>query len=394
MATAQPPPVDPTNPGIGAIIYGISWTFTIIAIATVAARFYVRRAFVRMVPEDWIMLLALAIQILYQTILHIMCDNGLGKAAGNITAAELLITRRWMWISSPIANAVSIIARLSITVLLIRIFGATHLWFKVFMVIWAVLMVVLGILSPIFLFAQVTPVAALWDVGVKGVYRFTPYVQYYTSFTLQLVFTISDLTYVLFPVCILWNMNMPLHRKVGLILLMSMSLITMGAALVKVALVIIQLTTPPKVGSKNLAYFNGIYNLCTGVEQCLVIIMGCIPPLRSITRIPMPAVLVAIGSSLVSLVPRIRSSRSSRSSVGRNGRVGSAEKVQVVQEIVVVDSKGLSGDDDSEGGKRGGRKVSVESEGEKSSVRGGRGGGIQRVDGYSVTWQNRRREDV
>jgi hypothetical protein len=46
-------------------------------------------------------------------------------------------------------------------------------------------MVVLGILSPIFLFAQVTPTAALWDVKVRGQYRFTPYVQYYTSFTLQ-----------------------------------------------------------------------------------------------------------------------------------------------------------------------------------------------------------------
>jgi hypothetical protein len=70
-------------------------------------------------------------------------------------------------------------------ILLIKIFGTTHRWFKWFLIVFSVIMVVLGILSPIFLFAQVTPTAALWDVKVRGQYRFTPYVQYYTSFTLQ-----------------------------------------------------------------------------------------------------------------------------------------------------------------------------------------------------------------
>lgn len=186
MSTAPRPQPNPDDPGIGPVIYGVSWTFTMLAVFTVGLRFYVRRVSSRFFAiEDWVMLLALAFQLVYQSILHIMCNYGLGKLGVNITPGELLQTRRWMWISSPIANSVSIFARLSIMILLIKIFGTTHRWFKWFLIVFSVIMVILGILSPIFLFAQVTPTAALWDVKVRGQYRFTPYVQYYTSFTLQ-----------------------------------------------------------------------------------------------------------------------------------------------------------------------------------------------------------------
>lgn len=45
--------------------------------------------------------------------------------------------------------------------------------------------------------------------------------------------TFSDLTYVLFPVIIIYRLNMPFRRKVGLVLLMMLSLITMAFSLLK-----------------------------------------------------------------------------------------------------------------------------------------------------------------
>jgi hypothetical protein len=64
----------------------------------------------------------------------------------------------------------------------------------------------------------------------------------------------------------------------------------MGGAMIKVVLVITQLANAPAVCHGNLAYFNGLYNLCMGVEQCLVIIMGCIPVLRSIAKLNFPII--------------------------------------------------------------------------------------------------------
>jgi hypothetical protein len=357
-------PVNPDDPGIGPVIYGVSWTFTMLAVFTVGLRFYVRRANSRFFAiEDWVMVLALALQLVYQSILHIMCTYGLGKTGANITPDELLNTRRWMWISSPIANGVSIFARLSAMILLIKIFGTTHQWFKWFLIGFSTIMVILGILSPIFLFAQVTPTAALWDISVRGQYRFTPYVQYYTSFTLQLVFTITDLTYVLFPVCILWKLRMPTHQKIGLILVMSLSLITMGAAMIKVVLVIIQLTNPPAVGHGNLAYFNGLYNLCTGVEQCLVIIMGCIPVLRSIVNLNFPLINTITSS--------FKRSKSSISSGYYTGDRNTSDESHTTPRLRASDDGEHSVRCDAENG------VSQNDE------------HIRRVDGYSVTYGER-----
>jgi hypothetical protein len=64
----------------------------------------------------------------------------------------------------------------------------------------------------------------------------------------------------------------------------------MGGAMIKVVLVVIQLNNAPAVCHSNLAYFNGLYNLCTGVEQCLVIIMGCVPVLHFIAKLSFPII--------------------------------------------------------------------------------------------------------
>ena len=39
------------------------------------------------------------------------------------------------------------------------------------------------------------------------------------------MFTFSDLTYVLIPVLIIWDLNMSLQKKLGLVLVMSLGLL-------------------------------------------------------------------------------------------------------------------------------------------------------------------------
>lgn len=121
-------------------------------------------------------------------------------------------------------------------------------------------------------------------------------------------FAFSDLTYVLFPVMIVWRLQMALRRKIALIVLMAMSLITMAAALSKAVINVVYFDANfSSQGADSFRAF-GLQILCTGIEQALVIIMGCTPALRSITKLEVPSITTAIGS-LVSLIARTDISR-------------------------------------------------------------------------------------
>ncbi|KAI0009470.1 hypothetical protein F4779DRAFT_581727 [Xylariaceae sp. FL0662B] len=296
-------PVDPNDPGIGPTIMGLTWTLTVLAILAVAARFYYRRQYRSFgSADDWIMLAALVLQIVYQACITVLVHWGLGKASTNLTTEELIMTKKWTWISAPFANLVSLCARISIVIMLIRIFE-TRKWFKWFLIIFTTILGIVDILALLFVWVQVTPIEALWNINVPAKQLLDPGVQQYASLALQLLYTISDLTYVLFPVMFIWKLHMPVARKIGFILLMCLSLITMGAALAKVVVVFMRMNATPIAGSTNFRYFNGLVNLLCGVEQCLVIIMGCIPSLRPMAKLrPNWKLLSDIGESLASLL--------------------------------------------------------------------------------------------
>jgi hypothetical protein len=58
-STAYPPPVNPGDLGRGPAIIGVTWAFTILAVAAVGLRLYLRGKLLRSIGwDDWIMLTA------------------------------------------------------------------------------------------------------------------------------------------------------------------------------------------------------------------------------------------------------------------------------------------------------------------------------------------------
>lgn len=84
---------------------------------------------------------------------------------------------------------------------------------------------------------------------------------------------------------IIGKLNMPLGRKIGLSILMGVSVVTTGATLAKATIALMQITGATASLGGMWQYLEGIINLVTCVEQDLVIIMGCIPVLHSLTLI-------------------------------------------------------------------------------------------------------------
>lgn len=103
------------------------------------------------------------------------------------------------------------------------------------------------------------------------------------SLTLTALFTVSDLTYVLFPILIIFKLNMPMRRKVGLAIMMSMSLVTVVASIMKT------LTSQGySPDDEEVQYEASIAILWSALEQTLVILMSCIPPLRAAAKVKIP----------------------------------------------------------------------------------------------------------
>ena len=94
----------------------------------------------------------------------------------------------------------------------------------------------------------------------------------------------SDLTYVLFPVMIVWRLNMATRKKVGLCVLLALSLITLAFSILKTV-------TAESSGSESdePQYEASLSSVWDDTEQCLVIIMGCIPTLKPLAHLEFPA---------------------------------------------------------------------------------------------------------
>lgn len=124
------------------------------------------------------------------------------------------------------------------------------------------------------------------------------------------VIAITDFTFVLFPVIFVSSLGMPLHRKVGISLLMATTLVATAAAVTKIAIVL--LVMEGKIG---LTTGHGASIFVTsGIEQSLVIMMGCIPVLAPVKQLQLHIKFSRIGQSIISLL----SGGSSRSASSKN----------------------------------------------------------------------------
>lgn len=84
-----------------------------------------------------------------------------------MTLDQIIAAEKWAFLTTPFSNVVSILARISITILLIRIFG-NRKWFKWFLISFTAFQTVLGLLNIIVIWVQCTPVEAVWDFLVVG----------------------------------------------------------------------------------------------------------------------------------------------------------------------------------------------------------------------------------
>ncbi|KAK9415508.1 putative Trichodiene oxygenase [Seiridium unicorne] len=311
---------------IGPLSVGISWFLTSLAIIFVFLRLYLRwKSSNGWASPDWIIIVALTFQIAYQAGFTAMCDAGVGKLKKDLTETQLKEISRLNWIFAPLAHPASLLARVSIAILLARIFS-TRTWFRRYAIISTAFQTLLGIAVFIINVGQSYPYAALWDTSIVGAKKWDLHIYHWAAVVLQIVYAIWDLTFVLFPVMMIWKLNMQWRRKLALTILIALSLVTMAAAASK--MVVSLLFTIGATGYVDTIRGTFVIDFTTCLEQALVIIMGCVPTVRLISKLEFPSVR-QIGSSLVSLITRTRSKGAGSDSGSHSPRSESTENLEL-----------------------------------------------------------------
>ncbi|KAI0469791.1 hypothetical protein GGR56DRAFT_661926 [Xylariaceae sp. FL0804] len=270
---ALPPPVNPNDPGVGRLMIGIMWTFTILATIFVALRLYVRVAILKYIAwDDWFMVLAGLLQLAYQSCLTESYQWGLGMASQNMTYyPQIVHTLKWNLIASMVGFSVAIWARISITIFLIRIFGSKT-WFKWYLIVWTFIQSLLSLATELVYCLQVSPIQGFW-YPLSPARRLNPVIAKVLWMTGQTFFTVADLSYVVLPVIFIWKLNMPRGRKIRLAIIISMSIFTAVASIFKTVEV------KESVGQASAMESVGKMFIWSVLEQTFVIIMGCLPTL-------------------------------------------------------------------------------------------------------------------
>ncbi|KAK0666046.1 hypothetical protein QBC41DRAFT_326642 [Cercophora samala] len=302
-----PPPIDPDDPGRGPLVMGLNYSFTVLAMMAVALRFYVRRKVGNRTWgwDDWLMLVAVVFQVICECLFALSFKNGFGKHDHSVQKPDQFVEiMKWGWIAQGFGQVTSILARLSITISLIGLF-AIHRWFKWFLIVLTTIQTTLGTAMLVLSYAQVRPLEALWNVFMDPTKVWRLDTKYFINlgYLTQSVYTFSDVAYVAIPVAIIWRLNMPLHRRLGLITLLAAMLFTAAMSILKTYTIHWQ--GDPTVTDP--LYRNALQVLYANLEQTSVIIMGCVPSLRAIVNVDLPFGLSRLGQSVASLLGSRRS---------------------------------------------------------------------------------------
>ncbi|KAI1764661.1 hypothetical protein GGR53DRAFT_306995 [Hypoxylon sp. FL1150] len=287
---------NPDTHKLGPVAMGVTWALTAVCIIIVAARVYVRsRVTLSIGADDWFMVAALICRLGSQAACQKMYDNNLGNGEELVTYQQQAEIHKYDWIQTLISLPCSILARISATILLVRIFD-TERWLKRFLISFTVLMSVITVAAIVCFCLQCTPIAAFWNPEMVVTGEATCWdlrIGQYLAYLLQALYSFSDFTYVFFPVIIIWKLNMSLNRRMSLIAIMMLSLITMGASIVKtIASKILSV-----VGTEEVWWANPSATvISSGSEQCIVIIIGSIPPLLSVFKAAFAHVRGAVSS--------------------------------------------------------------------------------------------------
>ncbi|KAI0389949.1 hypothetical protein F5Y17DRAFT_446906 [Xylariaceae sp. FL0594] len=225
-------------------------------------------------------------------------SNGGTRHLRYLTGDQAKKVTRLNWIAQPFGIIALATGKLSVGFLLLRLLPPKSRWRRLSICVQRSLTMIANSISVVLTFAQCKDPAALWDPAVRATtYCWDPRVQSdFSTFTGSLNSAV-DIIFSLLPITLIWNLQMSVRRRLGLIVLLGSGSFSGVSAAIKTS----QLVSLTARGDLTWATF-GLY-LWTGIEIFVIIVCGCVPTLRP-------------------LMPRFHGSKTASRSTGTRGSFG------------------------------------------------------------------------
>ncbi|OJD19334.1 hypothetical protein AJ78_00693 [Emergomyces pasteurianus Ep9510] len=273
MDDQGPPPDGDVNKG--PMLNAITWAECGVALALVLARIITRtRLIQRWGWDDAFMCLAMACALVNTICVTICIHYGTGRHVYYLNDYQKVQANKFNWISQGFHVMSTNWGKVSIAFFLLRIVDRAKRKRYIFFG-GMVLLTVVNSVCVYTIYGQCTPTTALWNgtgPNKKGS-CWHPNIQRDYAFFQGSFSAASDLLLALYPVFIIWQLQMARNMKIGLTCVLALGVIATAAAIVKTIYL-------SELVARSDYTFETI-NLTTWIstEQYLIIIAACIPTL-------------------------------------------------------------------------------------------------------------------
>ncbi|KAI9654498.1 MAG: hypothetical protein M1821_006588 [Bathelium mastoideum] len=160
----------------------------------------------------------------------------------------------------------------AIALLLIRLVGRSSKWWKGFL--WSLIAItaIICVVTVFITFFQCHNPQAIWNLPLRATTScWDPSVLSNEAIACSAWYTAVDFVLALFPLLILWELQMSLGRKIALVILLGLGIITGIFCALKTSLL------PVLAHDSDASFQQFNLQVFSGIENFLLIVLGCVP---------------------------------------------------------------------------------------------------------------------
>ncbi|TID21517.1 hypothetical protein E2P81_ATG04794 [Venturia nashicola] len=267
----------------GGEVILVAWVMTGAAFLTVLFKLFTRFRIISYIGwDDFVIVLSVLLSIAASAFVHYGVHLGFGRHTAAVVAekgmAHMAKVAKYQILGYPFNLAAFSFPNLAITILICQLLDQNKLRTRLLYGM-TILQIAFAMITIILVFAQCTPTQKLWYRTMPGT-CWNPKILNDFSYWLCAYTTFTDVVLAVVPVAAFWKLQMKQSTKVGLCILMSLTMLSAIVTIVKgTNLYLFTDATDP--------LWNPVPLVLWGlVEQNIVIMAACVPTLRPLFQKP------------------------------------------------------------------------------------------------------------
>ncbi|KAI9655665.1 MAG: hypothetical protein M1831_004817 [Alyxoria varia] len=265
-----------------AVYDSLAWVFCGLATVTTALRLYARTNFrIRESRAGWddaIIIVACFLNIATAILYTLALETGTGQHIHDLSPTEQVTAIKINLIATGLCIMDWSIPKISIAILLDRILCPRPLM-KTVLYSLAGVSFSLAIVTTIITFVHCQPVAGNWNPERYDPMCWSPDVLTNVSIAVGSWAAFTDFALALYPSTVLWRLQMPLQKTIGLSFILGLGIVACIVACYKTSLL-------PAIGERgDLTYYSNSIVFWSLIEADAGIIAACLPTLKPVFEI-------------------------------------------------------------------------------------------------------------